>query len=110
MKTKTINTPLADTLGHMLAEAANMKDAVADIKAELINLADSGKKTTAFEGELFRATVTFGYKTVSKLNVEKLAGELGLSPDRLQAMIDGCTDREVAEGVPTVKCSARKAV
>ena len=100
---------LVDALGAAKAVTAAAKAHESNLKDDLIELADSSRKTTKFTGTMFDATVTFGLKTVSKLNVEKLAIQLGMPLVQLQAMIDGCTDREVAEGVPTVKVTARKA-
>ena len=110
----TITTSVLDTyvrvdeLGRIKADISTLNDQADEIKADLIEAASvTGKR--AFEGELFRATVSFVDKRVTDYRavLERLVEE-GFVP---QNLLDGIVEKftKVAEGVPTVRVSARKA-
>lgn len=100
---------IVDQLGMKLALAANIKAEVQALKDELVAQADTSKKTTAFDGEMFRATVTFGSKKTTDYRaiLEELVCRGAVSQDTIDNLLISYT--AVAEGVPTVKCGARKA-
>lgn len=97
---------LADTLGTLLASKANITEQADAVKADLIDLS-AQRNERVFEGELFRATVSFGTKTV----VDYKAVLQALSYHVQQRVIDELVKEHTrtAEGVPTVRCTARKA-
>ena len=102
----TYKTPLADVLGGLLADKADAAAEADTVKAVLIGIAaQDGFK--AFEGDLFRATVSFGTKRVVDYKAVLAAlAEQGVAQDLIDALVTMNTS--IAEGVPTVKCSARK--
>jgi hypothetical protein len=103
----TIKTHIVDTLGGLLADKANIGEEIDAAKAYLIGVAaQDGVK--AFEGEMFRATVTFGAKRVVdyKAILNVLVLNYGIDRDVMARLIEANT--ETAEGVPTVRCTARK--
>jgi hypothetical protein len=104
----TIKTPIVDTLGGLLADKANIGEEVDAAKAYLIGVA-AQDGTKAFEGEMFRATVTFGTKRVVdyKAVLKELVDDYGVKREDLEEILLRRT--EVAEGVPSVRCTARKA-
>jgi len=104
----TYKTPLVDVLGGLLADKADAAAEADTVKAVLIGMAaQDGFK--AFEGDLFRATVSFGNKKV--VNYKGILESLVTAGFVTQAVMDDriAAFTEIAEGVPTVKCSARKA-
>ena len=98
---------LVDTLGAVKAVIAEQKTVEEGLKADLIGAAaESG--LGAFEGALYRATVSFtNRKTVDKdAVIADLAELAGLTPKKLAALVDKHT--KLAEGLPMVRVSARK--
>ncbi len=102
-----IKTPIVDVLGGLLADKADIGEEIDSAKAYLIGQAAQSPNVCAFEGELFRATVTFGIKRVVdyKAVLQSLV-EQGVAQDLVDALVKMHTS--VAEGVPTVRCTARK--
>jgi hypothetical protein len=103
----TIKTPIVDTLGGLLADKANIGEEIDAAKAYLIGVAaQDGVK--AFEGEMFRATVTFGAKRVVdyKAILRHLVDKSFLDDETMRYIIEQNTS--IAEGLPTVRCTARK--
>lgn len=104
----TVKTPIADVLGGLKADAANIKEEINYAQATLIGLAAKDGERV-FEGEMFRATVSFGtkrvvdYKAVFALLVKKEF----ISQSFLDRVIEDNT--KVADGVPSVRVTARKA-
>jgi hypothetical protein len=96
---------VADALGNLKAEKANLAGREDSLKAELIDAAAQGT-VRAFEGAEFRATVTFGNRSVTdwRAVVDELS--VGHSLDFINKLIAKHT--EMAEGVPTVRISGRK--
>lgn len=108
----TQNTPMVlgltvDALGLALAQKAEMGAHCDALKADLIGFASSLQRK-AFEGDLFRATVTFAdkVKTDWRAVVAEIAALSNLPADVQEEIIARHTER--AEGVPTVRCTARK--
>jgi hypothetical protein len=103
-----IKTPIVDVLGGLLADKADIGEEIDSAKAYLIGQAAQSPNVCAFEGELFRATVTFGIKRV--VDYKAILAELVADGTVDSAVIVGLTEKytQVAEGVPTVRCTARK--
>jgi len=103
-----VKTPIADVLGGLLADKADIGTEIEATKAVLIGIAANGGSRT-LEGELFRTTVSFGSKRVVdyKAILAVLLRDGFVNQDLLDHLLASHT--QVAEGVPTVKCSARKA-
>lgn len=104
----TVKTPIADVLGGLKADAANIKEEISAAQAQLIGLAaQDGDKV--FEGEMFRAVISFGSKRVTdyKGAIRELQARYGISQDVIDGILIDNT--EIAEGVPSVRVTARKA-
>ena len=103
-----VKSPIVDVLGGLLADKANIGEEIDAAKATLIGMAAQDMNVVAFEGELFRATVTFGVKRVT--DYKAILAELVADGTVDNAVIVGLTEKftSVAEGVPTVRCTARK--
>ena len=103
-----VKTPIVDVLGGLLADKANLGEEIDAAKAVLIGQDAQFPEDCAFEGEMFRATVTFGNKKVVdyKAVIAELASLLDMGTAQVNAIIERHTER--AEGVPTVRCTARK--
>ena len=106
----TIYTNLSakvDRLGNLKAVVADINDEQDTLKADLIEYA-SATGERAVEGQLFRATVSFGNK--SKTDWASVVAALQNLYDIPAARIDRliAANTEVAEGVPCVRVSARK--
>jgi hypothetical protein len=104
-----VKTPIVDILGGLLADVADAKTEADAVKANLIGMAAQNPNVCAFEGDLFRATVTFANKRV--VDYKAILADLeshGVAPDLIAALVKVHTS--VAEGVPTVRCTARKGV
>lgn len=100
--------PYVDSLGNIKAEIASLNDQADNFKSILIQAAaESGK--SAFEGQKFRATVSFSSKRVVNYRevINSLVALYGIDEDVLASVISNNT--EVAEGVPCVRVVARKA-
>lgn len=106
MKRELTPAVLVDSLGFIKAYQANLENEEESIKVGLIDLALSTGST--FEGDLFRATVSFGPKVVVnyKSAIEDIATAFNLDPDRVRAILKRHTLR--AEGVPQVRVTARR--
>ena len=100
---------LADVLGGLLADKANIGEEIDSAKAYLIGEAAQNPNVCAFEGEMFRATVSFGSKKVVdyKAILEEIVCRGAITQDAMDMLLQAYT--QVAEGVPTVRCTARKA-
>ncbi len=105
-----LKTPMADVLGGLLADAADTKTEVEAAKAQLIGMAAQDPNICVFEGDLFRATVTFANKRVVdyKAAIRELQARYEISQSTIDGVLRDCT--QIAEGVPTVRCTARKGV
>jgi len=103
-----VKTPLVDVLGGLLADKANLGEEIDAAKAVLIGQAAQFPEVCAFEGEMFRATVTFGNKRVVdyKAILASLINNGIVARDVIESLVDKHTG--FAEGVPTVRCTARK--
>jgi hypothetical protein len=103
-----IKTPIVDVLGGLLADKANIGEEIDSAKAYLIGEAAQNPNVCAFEGEMFRATVTFGTKRVVdyKAVLAALVACERVTQDEVDRLLANNTS--VAEGVPTVRCTARK--
>lgn len=100
---------LADQLGLLKARTAECKSAEEQVKVDLICMAANVPGSpVAFEGTQFRATVSFGTKKVVdyKAIVDVLREHCTLPACQIDLLIETFT--QVAEGVPSVKVSARK--
>jgi len=99
---------LADVLGGLLADKANVVAEIDAVKANLIGIAANGGSRVV-EGEMFRATVSFGSKKVVdyKAILEEIVCRGAITQDAMDMLLQAYT--QVAEGVPTVRCTARKA-
>jgi hypothetical protein len=98
---------VVDNLGALKSQQADLTTKADGLKAEIIAAA-VGANVASFDGQLFRATVTFANKTVVdyKAVIEALV-TLGEFPHEIVDQIIA-THTKVAEGVPTVRVSARK--
>ena len=105
-----VKTPIADILGGLLADIADAKIEADAVKANLIGMAAQDPNVCAFEGNLFRATVTFGVKKVVdyKAILKSLAEDNHVLATVIAALVEQHTS--IAEGVPTVRCTARKGI
>jgi hypothetical protein len=103
-----VKTPIVDVLGGLLADKANIGEEIDAAKAVLIGQAAQFPEVCAFEGEMFRATVTFGIKKVVdyKAILQEIVARGAITQDTLDNLLHSYTS--VAEGVPTVRCTARK--
>lgn len=103
-----IHSPFADVLGKLKAGAADIRNEIEGVNTILIGLAAQNPNACVFEGDLFRATVSFSMKKVVdyKLLVEILATRLGYDAAGIAGLLEEHTQR--AEGVPVVRCTARK--
>jgi hypothetical protein len=97
-------------LGGLLADAADIKTEAEAAKAVLIGMAAQDLNICAFEGDLFRATVTFADKR--KVNYKAILAALVRDGFASQNLIDSLIEQntETAEGVPTVRCTSRKGI
>jgi hypothetical protein len=107
-----VKTPIADILGGLLADIADAKIEADAVKANLIGMAAQDPNVCAFEGNLFRATVTFGVKKVVDYKAIIAALVPADAPAAAHAALAELVKQHtsIAEGVPTVRCSARKGV
>jgi hypothetical protein len=104
-----VKTPIVDVLGGLLADIADCKTEAEGAKAVLIGMAAQNPNICAFEGDLFRATVTFANKRVVDYKaILKSLVEHGVDESIIRMLIEQNTS--IAEGVPTVRCTARKGV
>jgi len=102
-----VKTPIVDVLGGLLADKANLGEEIDAAKAVLIGQAAQFPEVCAFEGEMFRATVTFGNKkVVDYKGVLAALAAHGVAQDLIDTLVTMNTS--IAEGVPTVRCTARK--
>ena len=106
-KTSLTTRRYVDTLGGLKAQIANLNDTADTIKALLIGEA-AATGESAFEGFAFRASVSFAdkRKTDWASVVAALQNLYDIPDARIDRLIAAHT--EVAEGVPTVRVSARK--
>jgi hypothetical protein len=97
---------VVDKLGEIKADLAILKGVEEDCKVSLINEAHAPSE--AFEGNLFRAVVSFGSKRV--VDYKAILDELveGRYIDQVSLQRIMSKHIEVAEGVPSVRVSARK--
>jgi hypothetical protein len=104
----SVNIPaIVDRLGNLKAQQADLANEADMYKADLIEFAaDSGEK--AFEGQKFRASVSFAdkRKTDWPAVVDALKAIAGLDPALVDSIVEHHT--EIAEDVPCVRVSARK--
>lgn len=101
---------LADQLGNLKARTADCKEAEEVVKAQLIEMASVvWGPSIAFEGVNFRVTVTFADKKVTDYRavIDALVSQYKIPSDLIAGLI--AMNTAVAEGVPTVRCTARKA-
>lgn len=105
--TLLLQAATVDALGRALAQKAEISGHVDALKADLV-VFSSTMQQKAFEGELFRATVSFAdkVKTDWRAVVAEIAELASLPADVQEEIIARHTER--AEGVPTVRCTARK--
>jgi hypothetical protein len=103
-----VKTPIVDVLGGLLADAADIKNDVESAKAQLIGKAAQDPSICVFEGDMFRATVPFANKR--KVDYKAILADLVRDGFANQDLIDSLVEQhtEIAEGVPTVRCTARK--
>lgn len=103
-------SPVVDVLGGLLADIAESKIEAEAAKAVLIGMSAQDPANRAFEGDLFRATVTFGKKTVVdyKAILAVLVRDGFINQQFLDHMLQQHTS--VAEGLPSVRVTARKGV
>jgi hypothetical protein len=99
---------VVDRLGELKAEVSDLNAIVEGCKAVLIEAAHAPSE--AFEGNLFRAVVSFGSKRV--VDYKAILDELveGRYIDQVSLQRIMSKHIEVAEGVPSVRVSARKGV
>jgi hypothetical protein len=100
---------LADQLGLLKARNAEARVAEDTVKQQLIEMAtEVPGKAVAFEGTQFRATVSFGTKTVTDYRaiIDTLIEKHGVSAAVVAKLHAKFT--QTAEGVPTVRVVARK--
>lgn len=110
MSVLLLEVPVAqvvDQLGLLKADQAVLATKADELKAQLIEVA-AGSKESSFDGRLFRATVSFASKRVTdyKAVIAELAADYGIPQDIVDARLIDHT--EIAEGVPTVRVSAKK--
>lgn len=105
--TSLIASATVDALGLALAQRAEMTNHCDALKADLIVFA-AGLQKKAFEGDYFRATVSFADKTKTdwRAVVAEMAELFNVPASEQERMITRYTER--AEGVPTVRVTARK--
>lgn len=101
---------VVDVLGGLLADIADVKVEAEAAKAVLIGMAAQDSTCRAFEGDMFRAVVSFGDKRVTdyKAIFAVLVRDGFINQDLLDHLLK--THTSVAEGVPSVRCTARKGV
>jgi len=100
-----------DQLGEAKAEIAVITKRADALKADIIDAAASQPANpVAYEGLLFRGTVSFGAKTVVDYSavIDTMVAEFGLDTGAVAHILAKHTER--AEGVPTVRVTARKGV
>ena len=100
------NLNLADALGAVKAEMADLKGREEALKASLIDAAANGVCVT--EGAMFRATVSFADKPCVSYAaaIAELAMLYDISEDQIGRVLKRHT--KVAPQVPTVRVVARK--
>ena len=104
----TVNIPaIVDRLGNLKAVAADIADEQDTLKADLIEYA-SATGERGLEGQLFRATVSFANKSKTDWSavLDDLCEAYGIPAAACGKVVLKHT--EVAEGVPSVRVSARK--
>lgn len=107
--TRKILAATVDALGLCKAQIAEMKGHEENLKADLIAAAaQEAGKAVAFEGENFRATVSFTTKRTIAWSavVDQLAEEFNIPAARVAAVM--AKHAETADGVPAVRVVARK--
>lgn len=100
---------LADQLGLLKARASDVAEAERQVKVDLISMAAQVPgNPVAFEGQQFRATVSFATKTVTDYRaiIDALIEQHGVSAALVAELHAKFT--QTAEGVPTVRVAARK--
>jgi hypothetical protein len=102
-----MNAQTVDQLGSVKAQIAGLKSVEDNLKSEIISMAAEGA-ATAFDGVLYRATVSFSSKRVTRWEdlTTFLAEQAGLTNDDLAKLKAKFTD--TADGFPVVRVSARK--
>ena len=87
-----------DELGRLLADIKRLNNLADEIKGDLISAA-RGATAAAFEGDLFRASVSWSDRTTT--NWRKIAADLGASEQKIRG------NSKITSSV-TVRVSARK--
>lgn len=98
-----------DKLGAINAAIADLKAEAEICKIELISIAAAHPGAVcALEGDLYRAAVSFTNKSKTdyKAAFDELCAKHGMSADFVATLLKRHT--EVAEGVPSIRVSARK--
>lgn len=104
-----VRSEFCDKLGTINAAIADLKVEAEIYKVELISIgAAHPGMTCALEGDLYRVAVSFGTKTKTdyKAAFEELIAKHGMDADFVAKLLAKHT--ETAEGVPSIRVSARK--
>lgn len=98
---------VVDQLGHLKADLSSLSTQADDCKAVLIDRASKGGNRS-FEGREFNATVSFNDRSNTDWAlVQQHLLSMGVKQSTIDRAIEKST--KVAEGVPCVRVTARKA-
>lgn len=95
-----------DELGHIRSQIEKLRERESELKADLINEAEPNG-VRAFDGALFHVSVSFSDRRTTDWRsvAQRLADVFDIPEDKVNQIVRMNT--LVAEGFPSVRCTAR---